>query len=167
MRGALSYVRYGTPNQVFVYPLRPEWQPWNPSMRLSGRQLVALRQAFHAVPDRFGGRDRRYPLATVLAARLVSCQKPIQPADLGRALSQDVLHHICSCLRTQSQRYHVREPSTLHYVLKEVDVDVAERIKQLPSTARLFAENTTSRRRASRAWTPPPTSSPPSPSAPA
>ena len=145
VRGPLNYVRHGSPKRVFLYPLRrdarqqlraaqprPEWQPWRPRMQLSNRQLASLRRALQDVPDRRGQRGRRYPLATVLtivlAARLAGCQTLTETSDFGRALSQDALRRIGSRLRPQTQRYHAPGISTLHYVLKEVDIDATERI---------------------------------------
>ena len=144
-RGTLNYVRHGAPKRVFVYPLRraarrqlraaqprPAWQPWRPRMKLSKRQLESLQQALQAVPDQRGKRGRRYPLPTVLtivlAARLAGCQTLTEISDFGRALSQDVLRRIGSRLRPQTQRYHAPGISTLHYVLKDIDIDAAERI---------------------------------------
>ena len=118
-RGTLNYVRHGAPKRVFVYPLRraarrqlraaqprPAWQPWRPRMKLSNPQLESLQQALQAVPDQRGKRGRRYPLPTVLtivlAARLAGCQTLTETSDFGI--------------------------STLHYVLKDVDIDAAERI---------------------------------------
>ena len=145
VRGTLNYVRHGAPKSVFVYPLRlaarrqlraaqlqPAWQPWRPRMKLSDSQLASLWQALQAVPDHRSQRGRRYPLATVLtivlASRLAGCQTLTETSDFGRALSQDTLRRLGSRLRPQTQRYHAPGISTLHYVLKEVDIAEAERI---------------------------------------
>ena len=67
-------------------------------------------------------------LTIVLAARLAGCQTLTETSDFGRALSQDALRRIGSRLRPQTQRYHAPGISTLHYVLKDGDIDAAERI---------------------------------------
>ena len=145
VRGALNYARHGRPKTVFVRPLRrharrqlraaqprPEWQPWRPRMQLSEKQLASLWGALQAVPDSRGRRGRRYPLATVLtivlASRLAGCQTLTETSDFGRGLGQDALRRIGSRLRPQTQRYHAPGISTLHYVLKEVDIEAAERL---------------------------------------
>ena len=168
VRGTLNYARHGRPKTVFVRPLRrgarrqlraaqprPEWQPWRPRMKLGDSQLASLREALEAVPDCRGRRGLRYPLPTVLtivlASRLAGCQTLTETSDFGRGLSQDALRRIGSRLRPQTQRYHAPGISTLHYVLKDIDIDRIESVladwmkEQLPGTEAVAIDGKTLR----------------------
>ena len=168
VRGTLNYARHGRPKTVFVRPLRrgarrqlraaqprPEWQPWRPRMKLTDAQLASLREALEAVPDGRSRRGLRYPLATVLtivlASRLAGCQTLTETSDFGRGLSQDALRRIGARFRPQTKRYHAPGISTLHYVLKDIDIDSVERIladwmkAQLPATRAVAIDGKTMR----------------------
>ena len=124
-------------------------------MQLSDAQLASLHEALQAVPDGRGRRGLRYPLPTVLTivlgSRLAGCQTLTETSDCGRGLSQDALRRSGSRLRQQTQRYHAPGISTLHYVLKDIDIERVERIladrmkAQLPATRAVAMDGKTLR----------------------
>ena len=142
-RGARGYVAHGQPKRVFVYPLRrnarhllaapvprPEWLPWRPRMKLTTAQMLSLRDYLERVPDPRRRRGKRYPwpalLTLVLAARVAGATTLTEMSDFGRALDQSVLQDLGIPRRAQTGRFHAPGISTLHYALKDVDVEQLE-----------------------------------------
>ena len=145
VRGERMYAQHGAPKTVFLYPLRrnaakllrqaipdPAWRPFMPKLQLTGEQFSSLCEALATIPDKRDPRGLRYPLPTVLTmllgSRLAGGTSITEASDFGRSLSQDILKRIGSHRSPLSGRYTAPGGSTLHYILKGVDIQQAEKV---------------------------------------